>query len=108
MATLRTAGNLCYASEQLRSDTGVVTAAVRLNGYALRYASEQLRADRDVIVDAVENTIQALRYCTFSCITREGIAFVEFIFREAHGRDRKEFPVFHKLSSVKSVLVEFT
>ena len=39
---------LQFASDELRGDRGVVSAAVQSNGLALQFASPELQADRDV------------------------------------------------------------
>ena len=50
------------ASAALRSDRGVVLAAVRQRGYALIYASAALQADRDVVLLAVAQDGDVLQY----------------------------------------------
>lgn len=55
---------LQYASEEMRHDRSVVLAAVTSNGSALRYAAKELRCDREIVLAAVRGSALALRYAS--------------------------------------------
>eukprot|EP00747_Dinoflagellata_sp_TGD_P190238 gnl/TRDRNA2_/TRDRNA2_51645_c0_seq1.p1 gnl/TRDRNA2_/TRDRNA2_51645_c0~~gnl/TRDRNA2_/TRDRNA2_51645_c0_seq1.p1 ORF type:complete len:331 (+),score=56.86 gnl/TRDRNA2_/TRDRNA2_51645_c0_seq1:84-995(+) len=51
-----------YASEELRADRDVVSAAVNQNGHALIDIAEHLKQDRDIVLAAVKQNGEALMY----------------------------------------------
>ena len=55
---------LRFASEELRSDRGLVMTAVSQFGANLEHASEELRSDRDLVMTAVSKHGAALQYAS--------------------------------------------
>ena len=57
---------LQYATEKLRDDEDVVTAAIsnRRCGYAMKYATENIRRYWDVVYLAMEDDISNLKYAS--------------------------------------------
>jgi len=64
---------IIYASDELKNDRDVVTAAVRLNFHAFDYAGPQLQGDSDFVLNIVNNYIDLTKrvqlmnifdYCT--------------------------------------------
>jgi hypothetical protein len=54
---------LCFADEKLRDDLEVVIQAVSSDGRSLEFASSSLQNNRDVVLAAVQKKGEALKYC---------------------------------------------
>ena len=46
--------HLSKAPSWMKSDRGIVMAAVEKYGYALNYASDEIKADRDIVMAAIK------------------------------------------------------
>jgi hypothetical protein len=53
---------LQFASDRLKCDKNIVTAAVKQNGFALQFASDRLKCDKDIVMVAVMQHGASIRY----------------------------------------------